>query len=138
MTVRRVMGIETEYGISVPGDPAANPMLLSGQVVHAYASAQGIRAAHASWDYADEAPPARCPGLRDGARDGRPQPAHGRGRPSLANVVLTNGSRLYVDHAHPEYSSPEVTSPRAAVVWDRARELIGGSPCAASRRCPRA
>ena len=56
MTVRRVMGIETEYGISVPGDPAANPMLLSGQVVHAYASAQGIRAAHASWDYADEAP----------------------------------------------------------------------------------
>ncbi len=31
-------------------------MLLSGQVVHAYASAQGIRAAHASWDYADEAP----------------------------------------------------------------------------------
>mgnify|MGYP006199944349 CR=1 FL=1 len=42
--------------ISVPGDPAANPMLLSGQVVHAYASAQGIRAAHASWDYADEAP----------------------------------------------------------------------------------
>src|SRR4051794_34852434 len=35
MTVRRVMGIETEYGISVPGDPAANPMILSGQVVNA-------------------------------------------------------------------------------------------------------
>ena len=31
--------------------------------------------------------------------------------PTLANVVLTNGARLYVDHAHPEYSSPEVTSP---------------------------
>ena len=29
--------------------------------------------------------------------------------PTLANVVLTNGARLYVDHAHPEYSSPEVT-----------------------------
>ena len=56
MAIPKVCGIETEYGISVPGDPAANPMILSGQVVNAYASAQGIRAAHASWDYADEAP----------------------------------------------------------------------------------
>ena len=24
--------------------------------------------------------------------------------PTLANVILTNGARLYVDHAHPEYS----------------------------------
>ena len=29
----------------------------------------------------------------------------------LANTVLTNGARLYVDHAHPEYSSPECRSP---------------------------
>ena len=39
-------------------------------------------------------------------------------------MVLTNGARLYVDHAHPEYSSPEVTNPRDAVTWDRAGELI--------------
>jgi proteasome accessory factor PafA2 len=39
-------------------------------------------------------------------------------------VVLTNGARLYVDHAHPEYSSPEVTNPRAALCWDRAGEQI--------------
>jgi hypothetical protein len=48
MTVRRVMGIETEYGISVPGDPTANPMLLSGYVVNAYASLRGSRAGRAS------------------------------------------------------------------------------------------
>src|SRR5690606_33383924 len=42
----------------------------------------------------------------------------------LANLILTNGARLYVDHAHPEYSSPEVTSPRDAVVWDKAGERI--------------
>ena len=35
--------------------------------------------------------------------------------PGLANVILTNGARLYVDHAHPEYSSPEVTNPLDAV-----------------------
>ena len=28
----------------------------------------------------------------------------------MANLILTNGARLYVDHAHPEYSGPEVTS----------------------------
>ncbi|CAM5576633.1 hypothetical protein SCYAM73S_00906 [Streptomyces cyaneofuscatus] len=33
MTVRRVMGIETEYGISVPGHPNANAMLTSSQIV---------------------------------------------------------------------------------------------------------
>ena len=54
--MRRVMGIETEYGIVVPGDPGANPMVASGDVVTAYAASRGIRPARASWDYADEAP----------------------------------------------------------------------------------
>jgi proteasome accessory factor PafA2 len=44
--------------------------------------------------------------------------------PTLANVILTNGARLYVDHAHPEYSSPEVTTPRDIVRWDKAGERI--------------
>ncbi|PTT70062.1 depupylase/deamidase Dop, partial [Arthrobacter sp. HMWF013] len=42
----------------------------------------------------------------------------------LTNMVLGNGARLYVDHAHPEYSSPEVTNPRDAVVWDAAGDLV--------------
>ena len=44
--------------------------------------------------------------------------------PRASAVVLTNGARLYVDHAHPEYSSPEVLTPHDAVVWDLAGELI--------------
>jgi proteasome accessory factor A len=44
--------------------------------------------------------------------------------PGAANVILTNGARLYVDHAHPEYSSPEVTNPRDLVVFDRAGEQV--------------
>ena len=124
MTVRRVMGIETEYGISVPGDPTANPMNLSGAVVTAYATRQGIRPTRASWDYEDEAPlrDARGYDLSRGAAD--PSQLTDEPDPTMANVVLTNGARLYVDHAHPEYSSPEVTGPRAAVVWDRAGELV--------------
>jgi Pup amidohydrolase len=124
MSVRRVMGVETEYGISVPGDPGANPMILSGQVVNAYASAQGIRAAHASWDYADEAPLRDARGFEMGRGVADASQLTDEEDPTLANVVLTNGARLYVDHAHPEYSSPEVTSPLAAVAWDRAGEAI--------------
>jgi Pup amidohydrolase len=124
MSVRRVMGIETEYGISVPGDPAANPMILSGHVVNAYASAHGVRSGRASWDYADEAPLRDARGFEISRALADPSQLTDVEDPTLANVVLTNGARLYVDHAHPEYSSPEVTSPRAAVTWDRAGELI--------------
>src|SRR6266851_2576339 len=42
----------------------------------------------------------------------------------LANVILTNGARLYVDHAHPEYSGPECTEPLSAVLWDKAGERV--------------
>ena len=44
--------------------------------------------------------------------------------PSAANCILTNGARLYVDHAHPEYSSPEVMGPRDGVLWDVAGEQV--------------
>jgi len=33
MSVLRVMGTETEYGISVPGQPGANSMVTSSQIV---------------------------------------------------------------------------------------------------------
>ncbi len=124
MTVRRVMGIETEYGISVPGDPAANPMILSGHVVNAYASGHGVRSGRASWDYADEAPLRDARGFEISRALADPSQLTDVEDPTLANVVLTNGARLYVDHAHPEYSSPEVMTPRDIVAWDRAGEMI--------------
>ena len=114
MTVRRVMGIETEYGISCPGDPAANPMILSGQVVNAYASAQGIRAAHASWDYADEAPLRDARGFEMGRGTRRPQPAHRRGGPDPRQ-------------RRPHQRRPPLRRPRAPRVL-----LAGGRP----RRAP--
>ncbi len=130
MTARRVMGIETEYGVSAPGDPAANAMLMSSQVVNAYAAPLGSRAGRARWDYEDEAPLRDARGWeisRDSAHAS--QLTDVPDDPGLANVILTNGARLYVDHAHPEYSSPEVMSPRDVVLWDKAGERVMLEAC---------
>ena len=40
------------------------------------------------------------------------------------NAVLPNGARYYVDHAHPEISTPEVSTAAEAVRWDRAADEI--------------
>ncbi|CAM4105495.1 proteasome accessory factor PafA2 [Helcobacillus massiliensis] len=45
-------------------------------------------------------------------------------RRAIGNAVLRNGARLYVDHAHPEYSAPETMTARECLVWDRAGEEI--------------
>jgi proteasome accessory factor PafA2 len=120
---RRIMGTEVEYGISVPGDPAANPVITSTQIVLAYAAAADIpRSRRARWDYEVESP------LRDARGFDLSAPTmHSPGDSDLddlgaANVILTNGARLYVDHAHPEYSTPEVLTPRDVVIWDKAGE----------------
>src|SRR5881398_3340684 len=125
MSVRRVMGTEVEYGISVPGQPGANPMVTSSQVVNAYGARPELtRGGRARWDYEEESPLRDARGFSYSGALYDPAEALADEDLGLANVILTNGARLYVDHAHPEYSSPEVTSPRAAVTWDRAGELV--------------
>src|SRR5437899_3167344 len=42
----------------------------------------------------------------------------------LVNAVLTNGARYYVDHAHPEFSTPECADARECVLYDKAGERI--------------
>ncbi|WP_110205548.1 depupylase/deamidase Dop [Nocardioides daejeonensis] len=122
MSVRRVMGTEVEYGISVQGQPQANPMTASSQVVNAYANA-AVRARRARWDFEEEAPLRDARGF-DLSRDQADPTQLTDEDLGLANVILTNGARLYVDHAHPEYSTPECTNPLDIVRWDKAGEKV--------------
>jgi proteasome accessory factor PafA2 len=122
MSVRRVMGTEVEYGISVPGQPQANPMVASSQVVNAYASAT-LRARRARWDFEEESPLRDARGYDMSRQVADPTQLTDEDL-GLANVILTNGARLYVDHAHPEYSTPEVVTPLDVVRWDKAGELV--------------
>ena len=129
------MGIETEYGVSVPGSPAANAMLASSQVVNAYASLALNRVRHPQWDFEEENPLRDARGF-DLARESADPAQLTDEDLGLANVVLTNGARLYVDHAHPEYSAPEVTGPRDAVIWDKAGERVMAAAAAEVARVP--
>ena len=84
-------------------------------------------------DPARPAPSGDAPSADAGeTADPPPAPWGSRARPSAAEAalprattaVLVNGARFYVDHAHPEYSSPEVLTPHDALVWDRAGEVV--------------
>ena len=125
MSVRRVMGTEVEYGISVPGQPAANPMVTSSQVVNAYGARPELaRGGRARWDYEEESPLRDARGFTYSGALYDPAEAMADEDLGLANVILTNGARLYVDHAHPEYSTPEVTNPYDLVLWDKVGERV--------------
>jgi proteasome accessory factor A len=112
------MGVETEFGISVPGHPTMNAMVSSSHIVTAYAHAVS-QGASAHWDYDLESPLRDARGFDLSRAEADPTQLTDED-PGMANVILTNGGRLYVDHAHPEYSTPEVTNPRDALLWDRA------------------
>ncbi len=116
------MGTETEFGISVLGTPTANPMLTSSQVVNAYA-ALSARSRRARWDFEEESPLRDARGFDLSRSIADPSQLTDE-EIGLANLILTNGARLYVDHAHPEYSSPECTNPRDVLRWDKAGDQI--------------
>ncbi len=129
------MGIETEYGISVPGQPGANAMVTSSQVVNAYHSVTAAKARRTRWDFEEENPLRDARGF-DLSRDTADASQLTDEDLGLANVILTNGARLYVDHAHPEYSGPECTDPLSAVLWDKAGERVMEEAASAASAIP--
>jgi proteasome accessory factor PafA2 len=114
MAIPKVCGIETEYGIVVRGGDN-NPVAASSLLINAYVNATSRKV---GWDFEDESPANDARGFN--LDDIFPPEIE----TSMVNAVLSNGARYYVDHAHPEISTPEVTNAAEAVRWDRAADEI--------------
>ncbi len=113
----RVLGTETEFGIAARDANALDPVSNSLHLIGHYPS---LPAPQAVWDYENENPLLDVRGFEvEGERE-RPSPEYNR----QLNKVLANGGRLYVDGAHPEYSTPECTNPRELVAFERVGEHI--------------
>src|SRR6478752_1967133 len=117
MALPKVCGLETEYGIMVRG-AENNPVTASSTLINAYVAAAARKRGRIGWDFEDEHPSNDARGF---SLDDSLAPEV---ETTLVNAVLTNGARYYVDHAHPEISTPEVTTALEAVIWDRAAEEI--------------
>jgi Pup amidohydrolase len=135
--MKRVFGIETEYGITIDGVAEVDVVRESIEIVRSYTE----HGSHMKWDYGLEDPHQDARGFRadellqdtdeaayfeiDKARELSWQEIK-------SDLVLSNGARFYNDHAHPEYSTPECTTLHEIVAQDQAGERILGE-CARRR-----
>lgn len=127
MSIPKVCGIETEYGISTRGFEVS-PVTSSSMLVNAYA---GTFRQKIGWDFLDENPSSDARGAQSEPSFPPEIETH------LVNAVLSNGARYYVDHAHPEVSTPECVTPTEVVMYDLAGEgIIRASMAAVSRLLP--
>ena len=127
--MKRVFGLETEYGITVNGAEIVDVVAESIELVHRYTEHGALM----KWDYELEDPHQDARGFR--AREllqDTDESAYyeiDKNRPLSfeeikSDLVLSNGARFYNDHAHPEYSTPECTTLRQIVAQDKAGERI--------------
>src|SRR5215472_15184994 len=126
MAVPKIVGIETEYGVALRGAPDPSPVVASSLLINGYVEQRRV-----GWDFEDETPGRDARGF---AREGAMPPEV---ETHLVNAVLTNGARYYVDHAHPEYSTPECADVYDVIRYDKAGErILAQSITAASRTLP--
>ena len=88
--------------------------------IHLIGHFPSLPAPQGIWDYENENPFLDARGFVVEGEPERPSPQYNR----LLNKLLANGGRLYVDGAHPEYSTPECSNPRELVAYERAGERV--------------
>jgi proteasome accessory factor PafA2 len=127
--MKRVFGLETEYGITVNGAEIVDVVAESIELVRHYTD----HGAHMKWDYELEDPHLDARGFRAKEllqdTDESAYYEIDKNRPLSfeeikSDLVLSNGARFYNDHAHPEYSTPECTTLHEIVAQEKAGERI--------------
>ncbi len=121
---QKVLGTETEFGITILNEADFNPVAAASTLVNSYAGSR----ARIKWSFDEESPG------RDARGFGFDVSPSFDLESGLVNVVLSNGARFYVDHAHPEYSSPECLDAREAALYDKAGEVVLARAVAAAQQ----
>ncbi|MEW6349276.1 MAG: proteasome accessory factor PafA2 family protein [Thermodesulfobacteriota bacterium] len=124
MSIPKLVGIEQEYALNLRGVRNFSPFHASCFLINSFADKTGLRepGMRMLWDYAHETPHQDIRGELFGTRGG--QEIVSAEENLRINVALPNGARLYTDHAHPEYSTPECLGTKDVVACDKAGELI--------------
>jgi proteasome accessory factor A len=130
MAIEKILGTETEVGITSKTPAGFDPVGSSIFLINALPAVQPVRA---MWDYSGENPLLDARGFEVSGERERPSQQDNR----AINKVLTNGGRLYVDGAHPEYSTPETTNARDLVLYEKAGDwILDACREAANRKLP--
>ncbi len=124
MSLPKVVGLEQEYALKLRSREEQAAFETSCLLVNAYARAVGLRepSLRTVWDYGHETPYQDIRGKIFRGATGQEVMSDEENR--LINAALPNGARLYTDHGHPEYSTPECRGARDAVACEKAGEAI--------------
>jgi proteasome accessory factor A len=117
MTSRRIIGSETEYGLTVQHDPEFDSIATALLLVNSYNADQSLKLL---WDYDQEEPLVDARGFEIDEEYDIPNQQDNM----AINKILPNGARYYVDHAHPEFSTPECLSVLDLIRYEKAGERI--------------
>ncbi len=117
MAIEKIMGTEVELGITAKNPSGFDPVSSSILLINSHRAFAEVKA---MWDYAGENPLLDARGFEVSGENEKPGQQDNR----TINKVLRNGGRLYVDGAHPEYSTPECTNARDVVCYEKAGERI--------------
>ena len=129
LSTGRLFGIETEYGIQVDGVSDMDVVVESMELIRCYLHEDFI----AKWDYGKENPRLDMRGFEvDELRNDKDETLHLQKdrerkiplRELKSDLLISNGARLYNDHTHPEYSTPECRGLLDLIEQDRAGERI--------------
>ena len=127
--MKRLFGLETEYGITTDGMDSIDVVEESMQLIRCYLQGEFTPL----WDYQLENPRKDVRGfevdslLNDTDEKVHLQKDRQRKVPLeelKSDLIIPNGARFYNDHTHPEYSTGECLSLFELVAQDRAGERI--------------
>jgi proteasome accessory factor PafA2 len=115
MSIPKIVGLEQEYAIASPSGREINIVQMAYAVVNSF-----TRFSRILWDYSDETPFLDARGFSCNMEEIRISNDDN----IRINNLLQNGARFYVDHAHPEFSTPECAGLRDLIACDKAGEFI--------------